>query len=160
MPARSPRRLLSYLAYRVRHVLHRLTRPLTMGVRAVVIDARDNVLLVRHTYVAGWHFPGGGIEPGETALAALAHELAEEANIEMTGAPALHGVFFNDYATERDHVLVYVVRAFRQTAPRAADMEIVEAKFFPRDALPEGATAATRARLAEILDGAPVPEKW
>ena len=160
MQAKPPKRLLSFLAYRVRHVLHRLTRPLTMGVRAVVIDQRDHVLLVRHTYVAGWHFPGGGVEPGETALAALVHELAEEANIDMTGPPTLHGVFFNDYATERDHVLVYVVRAFRQTAPREADMEIVEARFFPRTELPEGATAATRARLAEIFDGAPIPEKW
>ena len=160
MPARSPRRILSYLAYRARHVLHRLTRPLTMGVRGVVIDEHDHVLLVRHTYVAGWHFPGGGIEPGETALAALAHELSEEANVEMTGAPDLHGVFFNDYATKRDHVLVYVVKRFRQTAPRAGDMEIAEARFFPRDGLPEGTTAATHARLAEILDGAPVSETW
>jgi 8-oxo-dGTP pyrophosphatase MutT (NUDIX family) len=152
--------ILNYIVYRGLHLRNRLFRPLTLGVRAAVIDAADRVLLVRHTYVPGWHLPGGGIEPGESARAALAHELLEEANIELTGTPVPHGMFFNDYATKRDHVFVYVVRDFRQIAPRKADMEILEAKFFPWNGLPDGATAATRARVAEIFAGAPLSETW
>jgi len=158
-PAPSPITL-NWLVYRVQHVLNRLTRPLTMGVRAVVIDNKDRVLLVRHSYVRGWHFPGGGIEPGESARASVERELAEEANVTLEGEPVLHGIFFNDHATDRDHVAVYVVRAFRQTAPKAADLEIREARFFPWNALPDGATRACRDRVAEIFGGGAVSPKW
>ena len=45
---------------------------MTFGVRGVIHDAGNNaVFLVRHTYVPGWHFPGGGVEAGETALESL-----------------------------------------------------------------------------------------
>lgn len=66
---------------------------MTLGVRAVVIDKSDSVLLVRHGYVAGWHFPGGGVEAGETCTQALARELEEEARVALTGPPVLHGLF-------------------------------------------------------------------
>src|SRR5499427_1810972 len=103
----------------LRRLLHfhwRFSRGLTLGVRAVVVDAGGKVFLVRHSYVSGWHLPGGGVEAGETLVQALARELAEEGAIEVVGAPALHGVFFNNRASRRDHVALFVVRAFRQTA--------------------------------------------
>ena len=135
---------------RLQHIGNRLVRPLTMGVRALVIDADNRVFLVRHSYLPGWHLPGGGVEPGETVRAALAHELAEEGNIVLEDEPVLFGLYFNSHASERDHVALYVVRAFRQTAPRGANWEILETGFFPVDSLPADATRATRARIAEI----------
>ena len=147
-------------ALRLLHLSFLFSRPMTLGVRAVVIDAQNRILLVRHTYVGGWHLPGGGVERGETLLASLARELAEEGNILIEEEPRLQGVFFNNAASPRDHVAVYVVRRFRQTGPRAPDREIAEARFFARGALPEGVTRATRARLTEVLDGAPIAPTW
>ena len=98
--------------------------------------------MVRHTYVSGWHFPGGGVEVGETCMEAMARELKEEANVALEGRPLLHGVFFNARASRRDHVAVYVVRAFPVLGERAPDREIEEARFFPRSALPEGRSRA------------------
>jgi ADP-ribose pyrophosphatase YjhB (NUDIX family) len=145
---------------RVLHAYWRFSRGMTLGVRAVVIDAQDRVLLIQHTYVSGWYLPGGGVEPGETVGAALARELREEGGVALEGAPVLHGVFFNRRVSRRDHVALYVVRDFRQAETPRPNFEIVAHGFFPRDALPEGTTAATRARLAEIFDGTPVSETW
>jgi len=159
MLANLPRPLLR-LFHHAAHLWFRLARPLTMGVRAVVLDAGGRVFLVRHSYLPGWHLPGGGVEVGETALEALARELREEGNIELTGAPVLHGVYLNTFVTRRDHVLIYVVRDFHQTHARGADLEIVEAGFFPVDNLPETTARGSRERLAEVLSGAPVSARW
>ncbi len=142
------------------HVYWRFARGLTFGARAVVIDAQGRVFLIRHGYADGWHLPGGGVETGETVAEALARELREEGNIELTAPPALHGLFFHPLYSSRDHVAVYVVRGFRQDAPPRPNREIAEHGFFAPDALPEGTTAGTRARIAEVLAGAPPAARW
>ncbi len=148
------------LRSRIAHLSFLMTRPMTLGVRGVVIDRSDSVLLVRHAYVSGWHFPGGGVEVGETCLDALARELEEEAGVAIHGSPALHGLFFNAKPSRRDHVAVYVIRDFAVLGERKPDWEIEEARFFPRSALPHGTTPGTRARLAEVFDSAPLDARW
>ncbi len=145
---------------RVFHLSFLLRRPMTMGVRAVVIDDSDHVFLVRHGYVPGWHFPGGGVDPGETCHEAMTRELDEEAHIEAKAPAALHGIFFNREVSRRDHVAVYVVREFQIGANRAPDWEIQESGFFALDALPPETTQGTRRRLAEIFEGATVSGDW
>ena len=73
---------------RIFHLYWRFARGMTLGVRAVVLDADARVFLVKHSYVAGWHLPGGGVEVGETFGDALRRELAEEGRIELIGEPA------------------------------------------------------------------------
>src|SRR5882672_4485158 len=130
---------------RCMHFYWRLTRGLTLGVRGLVIDDDRRVFLVQHTYVRGWHLPGGGVEAGETMLTALARELAEEGNIALTGTPRLHGVFFNKRVSRRDHVALFIVRDFHQAAPPTPNREIVEHGFFALDALPQDVSRGTRA---------------
>jgi ADP-ribose pyrophosphatase YjhB (NUDIX family) len=154
------RRALEPALRRLMHLYWRFARAMTLGVRALVIDGSGRVFLVRHSYVSGWHLPGGGVEAGETLTQALARELREEGNIELTAPPQLHGVFFNNRASRRDHVALFVVRAFRQTAAPVPDREIRATGFFALDALPNDTTVATRARIIEVLGGAPVGERW
>jgi ADP-ribose pyrophosphatase YjhB (NUDIX family) len=132
----------------------------TLGVQAVIIDGQGRIFLVRHSYVPGWHLPGGGVEVGETLVAALARELAEECNIAPVETPVLHGVFLNSRISRRDHVVVYVVRRFRQDPVPQPNYEIIEHGFFHPDALPADASRATRRRLAEVLQGAAITERW
>jgi len=142
------------------HFYWRFARGATLGARGMVIDAQGRVFLIQHSYVAGWHLPGGGVETGETMRAALERELLEEGNIVITGEPSLHGVFYNHRASRRDHVALFIVRDFRQDALPKPNYEIVAHGFFAPDALPADVGPATRARIAEVFSGAPVSETW
>jgi ADP-ribose pyrophosphatase YjhB (NUDIX family) len=153
-------RLLGPAIRRVLHLYWRFSRAMTLGVRALVIDEDGRIFLVKHSYVSGWHLPGGGVEAGETLEQALVRELREEGNIELAEPPQLQGVFYNERISRRDHVAVFVVRAFRQRQAPVASREIVAHGFFALDELPKDTTAGTRARIAEVLGGAPRSERW
>jgi 8-oxo-dGTP pyrophosphatase MutT (NUDIX family) len=84
---------------------HEVTAPqareLLPAAYAIVRDGLGRVLLVRRTDDGYWELPGGRIELGESASAAAAREVAEEAGvtIEVTG---LAGVY-----SDPAHVLAY-----------------------------------------------------
>jgi ADP-ribose pyrophosphatase YjhB (NUDIX family) len=145
---------------RVFHLYWRFARGMTLGVRGVVLDSETKVFLVKHSYVSGWHLPGGGVEIGESFRGALARELMEEGRIELTGEPGLHGIFFNSYASRRDHVAVYVVRHFRQDRLPKPNREIVACGFFEAGALPPDTTEGTRLRIAEVLENREIIATW
>lgn len=131
----------------------------TLGVRAAVFDG-PKLLLVRHTYMPGWHMPGGAIDPHESGAEAAARELREETWIEAQDLPRFVSFHYNPMKTKSDHVAFYVCD--RWHAPRGLatpNMEIAEVGFFARDALPSGVSPATLRRLAE-LDGTPPTGRW
>jgi 8-oxo-dGTP pyrophosphatase MutT (NUDIX family) len=138
----------------------RLTRSLTLGVQGIVLDDAQRVLLVRHGYRPGWHFPGGGVEKGEAVPDALARELQEEAGITLSSPPQLFGIYSHFDVFPGDHIALYVVRAWSQGRVPESNAEILEQRFFPNDALPPGTSEGTRRRVAEVLGGAPRSEKW
>jgi ADP-ribose pyrophosphatase YjhB (NUDIX family) len=153
MNPNSLRKRLEPALRRVFHLYWRFARGMTLGVRAVVLDDANRVFLVKHSYVSGWHLPGGGVEVGETFGDALRRELAEEGRIEVLGDPLLHGVFLNRHVSRRDHVAVYVVRQFRQDRMPEPNREIVACGFFDATALPAETTEGTRLRISEVLEG-------
>jgi 8-oxo-dGTP diphosphatase len=55
--------------------------PWREAARAVVLDPADRILLVRFSFGV-WAGPGGGLDPGETHVAALRRELAEELGLD------------------------------------------------------------------------------
>ena len=146
---------------RAESAVHRqlwLMRAVTLGVRAIVLDDHCRVLLVRHTYLPGWYLPGGSVDRGETAEAAIIREVFEEGGIRCSDRPALHGFYRNGH---HDHVACYIIRHFNVEAPaRGNSWEIAETAFFALDALPDGTTPATRTRLAEFCDGQTIAADW
>jgi 8-oxo-dGTP pyrophosphatase MutT (NUDIX family) len=156
MPLKFHHRLLQrgYLAF------SRLSRGMTLGVRAMLLK-NSGVVLVKHSYMPGWYLPGGGVEAGETLAEALAREVAEEAGAALTGPARFFGLYRNPQADRRDHVGLFVCREWEQRfPPRVPNAEIIACELFPLDALPDGITPATEARLREVLGGAPQSADW
>jgi len=137
----------------------RMRRGLVLGVRGLVQDDQGRVLLIEHTYIKGWYMPGGGVERGETAEAALAREMVEEAGVEIIGRPTLLSIHDNRRIFPGDHVLIYRIAAWRQVTATQRG-EIAQIGFFAPDALPETTTRATRNRIAEALQGAAIDPFW
>lgn len=144
-----------FLEPRVRpltHALMRQARGLTLGVRGLVTDDQGRILLVEHTYIHGWHLPGGGVEKRETAEMALERELVEEAGVRLTAPARLLSVHSNERHHPGDHVLIYHCPTWEPCRPTSRG-EIRRRDWFAPDGLPDGASAGTRRRIAEVLDG-------
>jgi 8-oxo-dGTP pyrophosphatase MutT (NUDIX family) len=149
---------------RVRTRLHllvtALSKRMTVGVRAVLLDGK-RVLLVKHTYTPGWQFPGGGVEPGETAETAAAREALEETGFAIDGRPQLLGFYLNRIAGgDRDYVAVYIWREFRSQLEFAPNLEIAECRWFDVDDLPPDVGQGTQRRLREIFDKTRPASEW
>lgn len=152
LPGRLLRALLPLIKLRTQ------LRGLSLGVRVCVRDDQGRVLLIRHSYLPGWHFPGGGVEFGETAAEAARRELAEEGGVELTEPPRLIGLFRNPEWTGGDHVAFFEADAWRP-CPRKWGVEIEAAGFFAVGGLPLDVHPSVRRRLAE-RDGKPLGATW
>ena len=138
----------------------RWARGMTLGAQGMVIDEHRRVLLIRHTYRPGWHFPGGGVEKNETVATALERELREEAGVTLAGPPEFFGVYANFRYFPNDHVAFFLVRSWQQTTVPPPNREIAEQGFFAIDALPEGTHRAVELRIAEVFEGLPRDAIW
>ena len=137
----------------------RATRGMTLGVRVVATDTEGRVLLVKHTYLAGWWLPGGGVDRGETTQDAAERELREETGLTATVPARLISVHSNERFFRGDHVLVYGVDAY-EIGERTSHGEIAEIGWFDPAALPEDAHRSTRDRLSEIFGAETASHQW
>jgi ADP-ribose pyrophosphatase YjhB (NUDIX family) len=138
----------------------RLRRGMTFGVQGVIMREGREVLMIRHGYRPGWHFPGGGVEWNETLLVALAREVEEETGVIVGGAPRLHGLFANFQVAPCDHVALYLIDEWQQPRIPVPNMEIKEQRFFPLDDLPPDTVGAARRRIGEIFHGEVIGQHW
>lgn len=139
----------------------RLSRSMTVGVRAAVENSDGKVLMVRHTYTSGWYLPGGGLEKNEPAIEAITRELIEEAGVQLSGAPLLFGVYSNHPNFRNDHVILYrVPLGFWTPCPATSRGEIAETAWIDPHQPPEGTTPGNARRLKELYEGVSINPFW
>lgn len=148
------------LKIRLFHVWFRLVRPMTLGVRILAQDEKGRILLVRHTYLKGWHLPGGGVEKHETVFEAAAKELLEETGYEANSSMKMISVYANRRASPRDHVVLFHADKIRKVQEFSPNAEIAEAGFFEIEQLPKDVSDAARLRIREVLDLRQFSELW
>ncbi|WP_235037653.1 MULTISPECIES: NUDIX domain-containing protein [unclassified Novosphingobium] len=115
------------------------------GVRVLVLDRQERVLLIRHSYGSDkWMPPGGGMRRGEDPLLAAARELVEETGCRLTEARLLQ---ISDEKLHGSSNAVRIVLGRTGDEPRADGREIIEARFFALDTLPAHMPAGLAARV-------------
>lgn len=132
----------------------------TLGVQGALIDQDSRVLLVRHRYRPGWHFPGGGVERDETIAHALERELREEVGVRALEAPRLFGVYSHFETYPGDHIVLFIVDRWQQERVWKPNLEIAEQRLFAIGLLPEALAPGTARRLKEILEKMPQASAW
>ncbi|MCB0311408.1 MAG: NUDIX domain-containing protein [Bdellovibrionales bacterium] len=149
------------IAWHLRRILSWFSRPVTLGVKGIVIDKEERVLLVKHTYLPGWHLPGGGVARGEDILQAIKRELLEEAGIVCLEDPKpLPGLLYGITDFKHDHVMVFLVRKFERKLEFQKGIEISDVGFFKRSELPIDTSPATHRRLEHLNDLDQVKFRW
>ncbi|RKF20859.1 8-oxo-dGTP diphosphatase MutT [Alginatibacterium sediminis] len=86
----------------------------------VILRAEEVLVAKRHEdqHQGGlWEFPGGKIEPQESASKALARELLEEVNLEVISLAQEPWLSLShDYGDKRVELIVFIVRDFKGEA--------------------------------------------
>lgn len=122
----------SKLGHAMLHCYFRMTRSMTLGVRVLVKNHKGEILLVRHSYVPGWHLPGGGVDHGEDALAAARREVFEETGISELNDLQFISLDLNKAASKRDHVAYFTARTSQIELIKPTS-EISDVRFVPNE---------------------------
>ncbi|MPM57654.1 RNA pyrophosphohydrolase [bioreactor metagenome] len=137
------------LIYFLNRIFWRITKPTTIGVRAMLLK-ENTILLVKHTYHDSWYLPGGRIKKGEIFEQAIRRELYEELDCELHSI-RLFGVYnsFNEY--KNDSIVIFYSDDFSLSGK--TDGEIERYDFFKLNKLPEEVSMGTRKRIEEYTKG-------
>jgi 8-oxo-dGTP pyrophosphatase MutT (NUDIX family) len=148
------RRAAMRLAYAGLRTYWFLARPRIVGVKCILIDG-DDVLLVRHTYgKPTWDLPGGTVRRRETPRHAAEREMEEELGRRIEDWTSLGELFVNTNHHD-DNLHLFQTHV----ADRELDLnltELAEAAWFHRDALPPDVGRFVRAILRRVERSEPV----
>ena len=138
-----------------------LKRRMTLGARAALVDG-DRVFLIKHTYLPGWQFPGGGVEPGETAEESRRPRSGRGNRLPRDSAARSSSASTTTSRASRTATMSRSTSAAssRRCAEVKPNFEIAGAGWFDRHDLPDDVTDGTQRRLAEIFDGVEPSATW
>jgi ADP-ribose pyrophosphatase YjhB (NUDIX family) len=121
----------------------------TVTVGAVVIDSRNQVLLLHHRFRpgSGWGIPGGFIHPREQPEEAIRRELREEIGLEIETAS-----FAFVQTLQKYRQVDIIFRCIPQGIPLPQGFEINRAEWFEPDSLPDGLSDSQRGLIRRAME--------
>lgn len=144
-------RLVLGMAHLGYDVLRATVWPIGVGVRVMLVKD-ESVLLVYHSYLSGWHFPGGGMKRGETLLETARREAYEEAGAVITGELQMLGFYTGSTHGHDDHTAVFLCDEFALQEPTDR-WEIIGRAFFHLDCLPADTQRGYKQVVAQYRNG-------
>ena len=149
-------------------IIHRATFSLSMMARTILspasfgvvalLEQGDKIVLVRHSYKAGWYLPGGGAKRGELPEETLLRELREEVGLIRSAAPQLYGLYARSIWPVNNVIGLYRVRdaefAFKP------NLEVREIMLADPASPPPGTAHGARRRLTELAGQVPRSPHW
>ncbi len=150
--------LIAKIVKKVLQQYWRRTRGLSLGVKAIVLDSSDHVLLVRAADGAAWELPRAQVKDGETVEAAVRRMLGSDLAITLEGAPLFIGLEPNSAAKPEGHFAVVAVRQWHRDAPSRMNPSL-EARQFHVTALPADLAPDVAPWIARLRARAEHPER-
>jgi 8-oxo-dGTP pyrophosphatase MutT (NUDIX family) len=145
LPAPLHRALLP-MAHRVRHRWRKWRKAPIFGISVILTNEKGEVLLLKHSYgPKAWGLPGGGMKAGEDPEECAKREVFEEVGLELDELHLL-GVLQERLSGSPHTSHVFMAKVSETPLPDGR--EILEARFFPADALPELLTRNVPKRIA------------
>jgi len=140
------------------HLLARsLATPVSVGALGLVV-CEGKIVLVRHTYTPGWHFPGGGVHRGEPPEKAVVREVTEEIGLTTVSPPEFFGIYTRKVGLATNHIVLYRLAGARFDFK--PNWEICDVVLADPDRLPAGTSLSIRRRLQECFQAAPRSLYW
>jgi 8-oxo-dGTP pyrophosphatase MutT (NUDIX family) len=135
-----------------------LRTPVCLGTNAIVEQSDGRIILVRHRYMPGLCFPGGGITAGEPPENAVARELKEELGMRSAEEIKLFGLYTRKVGWTTNAIALYSVRGAKfEFRPSLEISELVQVD--PRRP-PQDTSPATGRRLAEYVGEKTISPFW
>jgi len=149
--------MLTNFGFRLHMLARSMISPSILGVSGAVFDGEGRVLLVRHSYIRGWHLPSGGVGRGEHPDAAMRRELAEEVGL-SGGMVRFAGLYARKAGWVSAPVAFY--RVDDATVNFRPNLEVRAICFAHPSAPPPRTAQGTLRRLAELSGKAEISPYW
>jgi len=122
---------------------------MTLGVRVIVRNEDNEILLVKYVYTPNWYLPGGAVEIGEDVRSAVKRELFEEVGIKIYANLRLKDFSYNHQISKRDHVAIFEVEILNKNLQYKKNIEIAGIGFFKFEAIPHDIDSLSRLSIEE-----------
>ena len=145
-------RILYGIASGVRRIYWFIVRPKTTGVKCL-IECDDNYLLIKQTYgsrMYNWNLPGGGVEKNESFKDAVKREVFEEVGIALPDVIEIKR-YTSNLEYKVDTVYCFYSKVITKNIVIDKN-EILEAKWFPKNNLPENISRSIKESLTVLLN--------
>lgn len=118
----------------------------TVSAAGLILNSQGKILLLNHVLrpFSGWGLPGGFVDHGESADAAIRRELMEETGIELAELKIYRTRVLNKHVE-----ILFTAKAVGE--PRVLSREIIELGWFSLDDLPQGMSAAQCSVISDVL---------